>query len=95
MTNISETQNQAEQPKSTTPTSTEPATRAARKTILAWSIFALGLNATAAVYTLSPSDFTLPDVSRVAELVPDVTAWADCFRTRKLPIKSRTRLSPH
>lgn len=73
MTNISETQSQAEQPESTTPTST----RAARKTILAWSIFALGLNATAAVYTLSPSDFTLPDVSRVAELVPDVTAWAD------------------
>jgi hypothetical protein len=77
VTNTSETQSQAEQPESTAPKPPEPGTRAARKTILAWSIFALGLNATAAVYTLSPADFTLPDVSRVAELVPDVTAWAD------------------
>jgi cell division protein FtsB len=34
-------------------------------------VFALGLNATAAVYTLSPSDFALPNVSGlVAELLP-------------------------
>ena len=32
-------------------------------------MFALGLNATAAVYTLSPSDFALPNVS-LAELLP-------------------------
>ena len=33
-------------------------------------MFALGLNATAAVYTLSPSDFALPNVSSLAELLP-------------------------
>jgi hypothetical protein len=33
-------------------------------------VFALGLNATAAVYTLSPSDFALPNVSSLAELLP-------------------------
>jgi hypothetical protein len=37
---------------------------------LALSVFALGLNATAAVYTLSPSDFVLPNVSILAELLP-------------------------
>ena len=41
-----------------------------RKSILALSVFALGLNATAAVYTLSPSDFVLPNVSILAELLP-------------------------
>jgi hypothetical protein len=40
------------------------------KSILALAVFALGLNASAAVYTLSPSDFALPDVSRLAELLP-------------------------
>ena len=45
--------------------------RSSRKSILALSVFALGLNATAAVYTLSPSDFALPNVSGlVAELLP-------------------------
>lgn len=47
-----------------------PTRKSGRKSILALSVFALGLNATAAVYTLSPSDFTLPDVSRLAELLP-------------------------
>jgi septal ring factor EnvC (AmiA/AmiB activator) len=37
---------------------------------LALSVFALGVNATAAVYTLSPSDFALPNVSSLAELLP-------------------------
>ena len=45
--------------------------RSSRKSILALSVFALGLNATAAVYTMSPSDFVLPNVSGlVAELLP-------------------------
>jgi hypothetical protein len=40
-------------------------------------VFALGLNATAAVYTLSPSDFALPNVSGlVAELLPHEAAPA-------------------
>ena len=41
-----------------------------RKSILALSVFALGLNATAAVYTWSPSDFALPNASTLAELLP-------------------------
>jgi hypothetical protein len=58
-------------------------TQSAKKTILACSIFALGLNACAAVYTLSPSDFTFPDVSRVAELVPDVSVLAELLPQQK------------
>lgn len=64
MTTTSETQNQTEQPESTT--SKKPS----RKSILALSVFALGLNASAAVYTMSPSDFALPNVSYLAELLP-------------------------
>jgi hypothetical protein len=65
VTKTSETQSQTEQ--------LEPAIsskRSSRKSILALSVFALGLNATAAVYTLSPSDFALPNVSILAELLP-------------------------
>jgi uncharacterized coiled-coil protein SlyX len=48
----------------------EADSRSTRKTISALAIFALGLNAVAAVYTSSPSDFALPDVSRLAQLLP-------------------------
>ena len=65
VTSTSETQSQTEQPESTAPS--KPSTR---KSILALSVFALGLNATAAVYTMSPSDFALPNVSNLAELLP-------------------------
>jgi len=70
VTNTSETQNQSEQLEPAAPS--KPSSR---KSILALSVFALGLNATAAVYTLSPSDFALPDfalpnVSSLAELLP-------------------------
>ena len=65
MTNTSETQSQTEQPESTA-----PSTRSSRKSILALSVFAFGLNAAAAAYTLSPSDFALPNVSNLAELLP-------------------------
>jgi cell division protein FtsB len=44
--------------------------KSSQKTISALAVFALGLNAAAAVYTSSPSDFVLPDVSRLAELLP-------------------------
>jgi hypothetical protein len=45
--------------------------KSSRKSILALSMFAFCLNATAVVYTLSPSDFALPNVSGlVAELLP-------------------------
>lgn len=50
--------------------SAAPSKSSSRKSILALSVFALGLNATAAVYTLSPSDFALPNVSSLAELLP-------------------------
>jgi len=65
VTKTSETQSQTEQPESTAPSK-----RSSRRSVLALSVFALGLNATAAVYTLSPSDFARPDVSRLAELLP-------------------------
>jgi hypothetical protein len=64
VTKTSETQSQTEQ--------LEPAASSgpSRKSILALSVFALGLNAIAAVYTLSPSDFALPNVTNLAELFP-------------------------
>jgi septal ring factor EnvC (AmiA/AmiB activator) len=65
VTKTSETQIQTEQLESAIPTR-----GTSRKSILALSVFALGLNATAAVYTLSPSDFALPNVSSLAELLP-------------------------
>ena len=61
MTKTSEKQSQTEQPKSTTPSG---------RSSLALAVFAVGLNATAAVYALSPSDFALPNVSSLAELLP-------------------------
>jgi len=52
-----------------------PSKKSSRKSILALSVFALGLNAAAAAYTISPSDFALPNVSGlVAELLPHETA---------------------
>lgn len=69
MTQTSEVQIQTEQPESAA-----PAKPSSRKSILALSVFALGLNASAAVYTLSPSDFALPDVSHLAELLPQPKA---------------------
>jgi septal ring factor EnvC (AmiA/AmiB activator) len=66
---ISETQNAVEHPETTTQSISS------RKSILALSVFALGLNACAAVYTLSPADFALPDVSSLAELLPHQKAF--------------------
>lgn len=68
-----EAQNQNEQAVTKAPTK-----KSSRKSILALSILALGINSTAAVYTLSPNEFalpnlanlSLPDVSRLAELIP-------------------------
>ena len=65
MSQTSETQSQTEQPESTTPSK-----RSSRKSVLAFAVFALGINSAAAVYTMSPSDFALPDVSSLAELLP-------------------------
>ena len=61
-----------------------PAAKSGHKTISALAVFALGLNAAAAVYTSSPSDFALPDVSRVAELLPQDFALPDLSRLAEL-----------
>jgi hypothetical protein len=68
VTKTSETQSQTEQPEQ--PESTAPIRLSSQKSIFALSVFALGLNAAAAAYTLSPSGFALPDVSSLAELLP-------------------------
>jgi uncharacterized coiled-coil protein SlyX len=65
VTKTSETQSQTEQPETAA-----PSRQSRRKSILALSVFALGLNATAAAYTLAPADFALPNVSSLAELLP-------------------------
>jgi len=51
-----------------------PTRKPSRKSIFALAVFALGLNATAAVYTLSPSDFALPNVGSLAALLPHQNA---------------------
>src|SRR3974390_2049793 len=67
----SEPQNQTEQPEIIVPSPSSG------KSIFALSVFALGLNATAAVYTMSPSDFALPNVSGLmVELFPNQRAQA-------------------
>jgi hypothetical protein len=54
-----------------------PSSKSSQKSIFALSVFALGINAAAAVYTLSPSDFALPNVSGLmAELLPNQRAQA-------------------
>jgi hypothetical protein len=73
VTQTSEKQSQAEQLESTAPSK-----KSSRKSILALSVLAIGINSTAAVYTLSPADFalpnvsgfTLPSISSLAELLP-------------------------
>ena len=77
MPNISEEQSQTD----VAGKSPRPGGRSGHKTISALAIFALGLNAVAAVYTSSPSDFALPNVSRLAELLPHTEAPAQMPQT--------------
>ena len=73
MTSTPEKQSESEQPASTASTAstaTAPSKPASRKSILALSVIALGINSTAAVYTMAPSDFALPNISMLADLVP-------------------------
>jgi hypothetical protein len=72
VSNITEVQSHTDQVEPVT--SPKPSTR---KSILALSVFALGLNAAAAAYTQSPSDFAfpnlnipVPNLSTLAELLP-------------------------
>jgi hypothetical protein len=71
VTKTSEMQKQTEQLESAAPSK-----RSSRKSILVLSVFAIGLNGTAAVYTLSPSDFALPNISSLADLLPEQEASA-------------------
>jgi hypothetical protein len=73
VTNTSETPSQTEQVEPAAPSK-----RSSRKSIVALSVLALAINGTAAIYTL-PSSFeiplpnvslSLPDISRLAELLP-------------------------
>lgn len=79
VTSTSEAPNQTEQPEAQA-----PSRRASRKSILALSMLALAINGTAAIYTL-PSSFeiplpnvslSLPDINRLAELLPHEKASA-------------------
>jgi hypothetical protein len=66
VTQTSETQSQTSRIESAAPRK-----KSRQKSVLALSVFALGLNAAAAAYTMYPSDFALPDIHRlVAELLP-------------------------
>ncbi|XIA62674.1 hypothetical protein ACFIOY_24685 [Bradyrhizobium sp. TZ2] len=65
MTSTPEKQSESEQPESTAPKK-----QSSRKSILALSVIAIGINSAAAVYTMTPSDFALPNVSMLAELIP-------------------------
>ena len=64
MTKTSEALSQTEQLESAAPSK-----RSSRKSILVLSLFALTINGAAAIYTL-PSDFPLPNVNSLAELLP-------------------------
>jgi len=76
VTQTSEKQSQTEQPESTT-----PSRKSSRKSILALSVLAIGINSTAAVYTLSPSDFALPNVSDFA--LPNISSLAELLPHQK------------
>jgi type I site-specific restriction endonuclease len=65
VTQTPETQSQAEQSEAQ-----KPIKLSSQRSIFALSVFAIGVNAVAAAYTMSPSDFALPNVSSLAELLP-------------------------
>lgn len=69
MTQTSEKHSQIEKAKSAVPTK-----QSSRKSILAFAAFALAVNTSAAVYTLWPSDFALPQISSLAGLLPQQKA---------------------
>jgi hypothetical protein len=76
VTQTSEKQSQTEQPESPA-----PSRKSSRKSILALSVLAIGINSTAAVYTLSPSDFALPNVSDFA--LPNISSLAELLPHQK------------
>jgi uncharacterized coiled-coil protein SlyX len=77
VTQTTEPQSPTEQPAAPAPTK-----KSSRKSILALSVLAIGINSTAAVYTMAPSDFTLqnigdfslPSLNSLAEMIPHYKA---------------------
>jgi hypothetical protein len=76
VTETAEKQSQTEQSEATTPTK-----KSSRKSILALSVLALGINSTAAVYTMSPSDFALPNIGDFA--LPSINSLAELLPHQK------------
>jgi hypothetical protein len=76
VTETTEKQSQTEQPEATTPTK-----KSSRKSILVLSVLALGINSTAAVYTMSPSDFAMPSIGDFA--LPSINSLAELFPHQK------------
>ena len=75
--------NTSEEPSQTNVTgkSPKPDSRTGHKTIAALAIFALSLNAVAAVYTSPPSDFAWRNISRLAALLTHREASAQAPQT--------------
>lgn len=77
-----EAQNQNEQAAATK----APGKKSSRKSILALAVLALGINSTAAVYTLSPNEFALPDVANLSNLsLPDFSRLAELLPQQPKP----------
>lgn len=76
MTKTSETQSQIEQLEPATQAQAEqsesaaPSKQSSRKSVMAFAVFALGINTAAAVYTLPTFEVPLPNLSTLAELLP-------------------------
>jgi len=78
VTETAEKQSQPEQPESTTPTK-----QSSRKSVLALAVFALGINTTAAIYTLPTFDIPLPNVSSKMTLTNAFVVKNAAFRRLK------------
>jgi uncharacterized coiled-coil protein SlyX len=76
VTKPSEEQSQTEQSETTA-----PIRKSSRKSVVALAVVAIGINTTAAVYTLSPSDFPLPHVSDFA--LPSFSSLAELLPQQK------------
>ena len=76
MTKPSEEQSQTEQSETTA-----PSRKSSRKSVVALAVVAIGINTTAAVYTLSPSDFPLPHASDFA--LPSFSSLAELLPQQK------------
>jgi hypothetical protein len=77
VTETAEKQSQTEQAEATAPTK-----KSSRKSILALSVLAIGINSTAAVYTMAPADFTLPNIN-ISSLTDNISSLAELLPQQK------------